>query len=82
MSSHTITPAGRSVDGCRQARETIQPAARPARNGHAVEAMPPSVSPFVWLARPMITKTSTQQTSSSTASLAERMASTLSAPQP
>jgi hypothetical protein len=71
--SHTAIPAGRSASGRRQARDKSQPAASPQRNGHDVEATPPSVSPLSWLARPMTTKTSTQQTSSSTASLAERM---------
>jgi hypothetical protein len=71
--SHTAIPAGRSASGRRQARDKTQPAASPQRNGHDVEAMPPSVSPLSWLARPMPTKMSTQQTSSSTASLAERM---------
>jgi hypothetical protein len=71
--SHTLIPAGRSVSGRCQARDKAQPTARPHRNGHEVEAMPPSDSPLVWLARPMMTKMSTQQTSSTTASLAERM---------
>ena len=54
---------------------TSQPPASPARNGHAVEAMPARLSPLVWLARPMITNTSTQQTSRATASRAERIRS-------
>jgi hypothetical protein len=71
--SQTTSPAGRSVSGRRQARDAAQPTARPQRNGHEVDAMPASDSPLVWLARPMATKISTQQTSSTTATLADRM---------
>ena len=71
--SHAPTPAGHSPEGRRQARADSHPPASPARNGHAVDAMPPRLSPLVWLARPMITNTSTQQQSRITASRTERM---------
>ena len=71
--SHAPTPAGHSPKGRRQARAASHPPASPARNGHAVDAMPPRLSPLVWLARPMITNSSTQQQSRVTASRTERM---------
>ena len=76
------TPGGLIARGRRHARPAIQPAASPHRNGQAVDAIPASASPFVWLARPITTNTSTQQASMSTAtraSLANRMPLTLSA---
>jgi hypothetical protein len=72
--SHAATPAGASASGHWRARaprqhsRLSQPIASPARNGHAVDAMPPRVSPLVWLARPRTTKASTQQASMATAS--------------
>jgi hypothetical protein len=75
--SHAPTPAGHSRNGCngRPARPAVasQPPASPARNGHAVEATP--IRPSPWLARPMITNASTQATSRTTASHAERIRS-------
>ena len=75
--SHAPTPAGHSRNGCngRPARPAVasQPPASPARNGHAVDAMPARLSPLAWLSRPMITNTSTQPTSRTAASRAERM---------
>ena len=71
--SHAPAPAGQSPSGRRQARAASQPPASPARNGHAVDATPARLSPLVWLARPMITNTSTQQQSRITANRTERM---------
>ena len=75
--SHAPTPAGHSPNGrhARPARAAVasQPPASPARNGHAVDATP--VRPSPWLARPMTTNTSTQATSRTTASRAERIRS-------
>src|SRR5690242_3023838 len=71
--SHAPIPPGHSRSGRRHVRAASQPAARPARNGHAVEAMPARLSPLVWLARPMTTNVSTQQQSSTTASRTERI---------
>jgi hypothetical protein len=65
--SHAPTPAGTSPSGRRHPRTASQPAASPVRNGHAVEAMPATLSPLVWLARPMITNISTQAQSRTTA---------------
>src|ERR1700733_5343114 len=76
--SQTASPAGRSASGRRQARDAAQPAARPQRNGQEVDAIPARDSPLVWLARPMATKTSTQHTSSTTATLADRMTTRVS----
>ncbi len=45
--SQTTIPAGPIARGRRQARDTAQPAASPHRNGHAVDAIPASASPFV-----------------------------------
>jgi hypothetical protein len=75
VQSQMARPAGRIASGRRHARAASQPTPSPARNGHAVEAMPASVSPLAWLARPMITNTSTQATSSSSARLAHRAVS-------
>jgi len=61
--SHAPIPARARPSGRCQARVTSQPAARPARNGHAVDATPATLSPLVWLARPMTTNSSTQATS-------------------
>jgi hypothetical protein len=77
--SQITRPSGRIASGRRQPRAASQPRPSPARNGHEVEAMPARLSPLVWLARPMITKMSTQQTSSTTASLAERITDSLAA---
>jgi hypothetical protein len=73
VDSQTTRPDGRIASGRRQARDVSQPAPRPARKGQQVDAMPARVSPLVWLARPMITKMSTQAMSSTTATRAERM---------
>ena len=43
--SHAPTPAGNSPAGRRQARTASHPHASPARNGHAVDAIPPRLSP-------------------------------------
>jgi hypothetical protein len=43
--SHAPTPAGATETGRRQARTASQPPASPARNGHAVDAIPPRLSP-------------------------------------
>jgi hypothetical protein len=78
--SQITIPAGRIASGRRQARDAPHPAASPHRNGQAVDAIPPSASPLVWLARPITTKMSTQQTSMSSATralLANRMRPTL-----
>ena len=71
--SHAPTPAGKIPNDRRQARAASQPPASPARNGQAVEATPARLSPFAWLARPMITNNSTQQQSSTIASHTGRM---------
>ena len=73
--SHALTPAGHSRNGCRHVRPASQPNASPARNGHAVDAMPARLSPWMWLARPTTTNTSTQATSRTIASHAERIRS-------
>jgi hypothetical protein len=44
--SHTAIPAGRTASGRRHARDSSQPAPRPHRNGHDVEAIPPRDSPL------------------------------------
>ena len=43
--SHAPRPAGTTPTGRRQARTAAQPSTSPARNGHAVDATPPSPSP-------------------------------------
>ena len=43
--SHAPIPAGNSPSGRRQALTASHPHARPARNGHAVDAIPPRLSP-------------------------------------
>ena len=77
--SQMAMPSGRIASGRRQPRAASQPTPSPARKGQEVDAMPATVSPLVWLARPMITKMSTQAMSSTTASLAERIADSLAA---
>jgi hypothetical protein len=73
--SQAETPAGHSrvAAGARRtspgiARAAAQPITRPVRNGQVVEAMPASSSPLEWLARPIVTKASTQQKSKRAAS--------------
>jgi hypothetical protein len=65
--SQAEIPAGQSLAGARSRRRpphaTTQPITRPDRNGQVVEVMPASSSPLEWLARPIITKASTQQKS-------------------
>ena len=73
VDSQTTRPTGRIASGRRQALDASQPMPRPARKGQAVDAIPARLSPLVWLARPMITKISTQAMSSTTATRAERM---------
>jgi hypothetical protein len=47
VASHAATPEGATANGDRRSgRIASQPAPRPARNGHAVDAMPPRVSPL------------------------------------
>jgi hypothetical protein len=43
--NHTTTPVGTSAAGRRHARDSSQPAAVPAKKGHAVSAIPETVSP-------------------------------------
>jgi hypothetical protein len=73
VDSQTTSPVGRIASGRRQARDASQPTPRPDRKGQEVDARPARLSPLAWLARPMITKMSTQATSSTTATRAERM---------
>jgi hypothetical protein len=75
--SHAAAPEGRIAAGLRHARAASQPAASPARNGQAVLATPPRVSPLAWLALPITTNSSTQQMSAAAARTAERMTATL-----
>ena len=48
-------------------RDSSQPTAVPTRNGHAVSAMPATVSPSAWLRRPIAQNTTTQRTSAGNA---------------
>src|ERR1700761_400108 len=73
VASQAATPAGSRASGRRQARDTSHPAARPHRNGQEVDAIPASDSPLTWLARPMTTKITTQQMSSTAATRAGRI---------
>jgi hypothetical protein len=43
--THTVTPVGITVNGRRQPPISSQPTAVPARNGHAVCAIPATVNP-------------------------------------
>ena len=61
------TPVGTTVNGRRQPRDSSQPTPVPARNGHAVSAMPATVSPSAWLRRPIVQNTITQTTSATSA---------------
>jgi hypothetical protein len=70
--SQAAIPDGTSAIGRRQARAAAQPAASPARNGQAVLATPGTLSPWLWLARPMTTNTSTEATSSAAARMEMR----------
>ena len=63
VTSHAITPVGNRASGLCQPRDTTHPTASAIRNGQAVDAMPPNVSPLAWLARPITTNSSTQQAS-------------------
>ena len=69
--SQAAIPAVGSASGRRHARAASHPAPRPHRNGHAVDAIPATDSPLAWLSRPMITKTSTHATSSTSATRAD-----------
>lgn len=73
VTSHAVTPVGSRASGFRQPRETTQPTASAVRNGHAVDAMPPSDSPLAWLARPITTNNSTQQASAAAPAHRERI---------
>ena len=75
--SQAATPAGTTAIGCRHARPTSQPAASPARKGHDVLARPVSVSPLLWLARPITTNSRTQPTSATAAQVTERITARL-----
>ena len=70
--SQAASPDGTRAIGRRQARATSQPTPSPARNGQAVLATPGTLSPWLWLARPMTTNTSTEATSSTAARIAGR----------
>jgi hypothetical protein len=75
VTSHAVTPVGTRASGFRQPRDTTQPTASAVRNGHAVDAMPPTASPLAWLARPISTNSSTQQASIAAPAHWERISS-------
>jgi len=75
VTSHAATPVGSRASGFRQPPDAAQPRASAVRNGHAVDAMPPSVSPLAWLARPITTNSSTQQASAAAPAQRERISS-------
>ena len=70
--SQAASPDGTRTAGRRQTRATSHPTPSPARNGQAVLATPGTVSPWLWLARPMTTNTSTEATSSTAARMEMR----------
>src|SRR6516165_8434397 len=65
--TQTTTPVGTTAVGLRQVRLSSQPTAAPTRNGQAVCATPPTVSPSAWLRRPMAQNNSTPTMSANTA---------------
>ena len=75
--NQTTTPVGNRAAGYRQALAISQPTAVPARNGHAVSAIPVMVNPSAWLRLPTVQKTMTQTTSVAKAVSAGRVCSLL-----
>ncbi|MDT5014568.1 MAG: hypothetical protein QOD39_728, partial [Mycobacterium sp.] len=69
---------GTSAAGRRQPRDSTQPMAVPAKNGHAVSAIPPRVRPSAWLRLPIAQNTMTQTTSVANAVSAGRVGVRLS----
>src|SRR3569833_473038 len=67
VDSQTPTPVRTRAAGRCQARVAVQPISCPARYGQAVVAIPPTVSPSLWPARPISTNASTQHRSRTTA---------------
>lgn len=58
--SHRQTPCGHTRSGCVQVRQTSQPTASAARNGHAVSSTPPTERFSLWELRPDRAKISTR----------------------
>ena len=73
-----VTTIGMTVNGLRHPRISNQPAAVPARNGHAVSAIPATVNPSAWLRSPIVQNTSTQTMSANRALSARRTPRSLS----
>ena len=72
VQSHTVTPVGEISVGRRQARQSSQAAANPARNGQAVSATPDSVTDSAWLRRPTAQNSTTAAASTAKAKAAIR----------
>jgi hypothetical protein len=65
--AHAATPVGAIASGRRHPRLMSQPIAAPTRNGHAVSAIPDTVTPSAWLRRPIAQNNSTHSASATDA---------------